>query len=77
MKFSNTHWALALILSGALFAVQAQAAIGKSGLRKSPSGRQATKQAVAAKVLALDQHSDDSLSDSWPAGLTHKFGIRR
>lgn len=76
MKFGNTPWALALILTGSLFAIQAQATVGKSGFDKSPNRRQATKRTVASQVAALGQN-DDSLSDSWPAGLTHKFGIRR
>lgn len=72
MKFGNIPWALALILTGSIFAVQAQAAVGKSGLGSS----QATKRTVTSKAVSFDQN-DDSLSDFRPAALTHKFGIRR
>lgn len=53
MKFSNTHWALALILSGALFAVQAQAAIGKSGLPKEPEWQAGNKTGRSGKSASF------------------------
>ncbi len=77
MKLFKTSGVLALILSASVFAVSAQAAVGKSGYGKSLSAKQTATLDISQKQTECDQEGDRRAVNYRSAGLKHKSGIRR